>query len=138
MWTRIYWGSLSQQSHQPTFMFTNTTQTLACWIIHLRLSHSMDLVRCCAVLGTSILFKKCHILLGNDVDLSEESVSTTPPLATDIHVYEQDTNMHDASPFESFTAMLNCGNESTASGESFIQLHIHVFHLPKPLSQSVS
>ena len=78
----------------------------------------------------------------NDADSSlstGESVSTFPP--ADIHVYEHDTYMYNStspSPFESFTAMLNCSNESTASGESFIQLHIHVFHLPKPLSQSVS
>ena len=58
------------------------------------------------------------------MDLPEESVSTIPPLAADIHDYEQDTNMHDASPFESFTAMLNCGNESI--GESFIVLRVEL------------
>ena len=93
------------------------------------------LLRCSS---TSILFKRCQIgnFKLNDVDLSMgESVSTFPPAD------EHDTYMYNStspSPFESFTAMLNCGNESTASGESFIELHVHVFHLPKPLSQSVS
>ena len=58
----------------------------------------MGLVRCYIVAGSSILFKKCHI--GNNVDLSSESISTNPP--HDIHVYECDTDMQDTYPVESF------------------------------------
>ena len=80
----------------------------------------MGPVCCCTVVGS--IFLKSVLTIGNlnsNVDLSGESqaVSTIPPAY--FHVYEHDTNMHDASLFESFTVMLNdCSNGS--NGGSFM------------------
>ena len=92
------------------------------------------LLRCSRLKSVILL---THIV-GNNVDLSGESVSSIPPLAADVCVYKHDTihtNMHDTSPFESFTAMLNCGNESI--GQSFIVLNAN-FIFQNSLFQSVT